>query len=158
VTVEMWFLVAALLVNGLLVGASMDQTVKQLPARHRIGVVAYSNYSKAADLHNGVIFYGVLGVGGALIAIMAAVVGLLHQPGGQITAVLWTIIALSLAHSAATSWAAPTNFRQRNAAGDIEQLTAILNRFTTLQAIRASLQVLTLLALAWGLVAYISVR
>ena len=32
-----WLLVAAVLVNGLLVGASLDQTIKQLPARRRIG-------------------------------------------------------------------------------------------------------------------------
>ena len=157
-TVDMWLLLAALLVNGLLVGASMDQLVKQLPARHRIGVVAYSDYSKAADLHNGIVFYGVLGIGGALIAITAAVVGILNHPSGQIATALWTIITLTLAHSAATSWAAPTSFRQRNAAGDKERLTVILNRFAKLQEIRASLQVLTLLALAWGLAAQISLR
>lgn len=43
-----WLLVAAVLGNGLLVGASLDQTIKQLPTRRRIGVVAFSEYSKAA--------------------------------------------------------------------------------------------------------------
>jgi hypothetical protein len=45
----LWLLVAAVLVNGLLVGASLDQTIKQLPARRRIGPVAFSEYSKAGD-------------------------------------------------------------------------------------------------------------
>jgi hypothetical protein len=48
---------AAVLANGVLVGASLDQSIKQLPARKKIGSVAYSNYSRAADLGNGVPFY-----------------------------------------------------------------------------------------------------
>ncbi|MGH7883315.1 MAG: hypothetical protein ACREN8_10500, partial [Candidatus Dormibacteraceae bacterium] len=70
----LWLLIIAVLVNAILVGASLDQSIKQLPARHRIGVVAYSEYSKAADLANGVLWYGVLGIGGALITLAAAVV------------------------------------------------------------------------------------
>lgn len=31
--------------NGIAAGASLDQSIKQLPVRHRIGVVAYSAYS-----------------------------------------------------------------------------------------------------------------
>jgi hypothetical protein len=153
----LWLLLIALLVNGLLAGASMDQSIKQLPARHRIGVVAYSEYSKAADLGNGLIFYPVLGIGAALIALVAAVVGILNQPSGQAMIALWVVIALTLAHSAATSRAAPTNISQRQAAGDEQQLTAVFNRFVKLQAIRMPLQVLTMVALAWALVAHILV-
>jgi hypothetical protein len=40
-------LVSALLVNAMLVGASWDQAIKQLPARRVIGVEALSAYSKA---------------------------------------------------------------------------------------------------------------
>jgi protein-S-isoprenylcysteine O-methyltransferase Ste14 len=35
-----WLPLAAVVANGLLVGASLDQSIKQLPARHRIGVTA----------------------------------------------------------------------------------------------------------------------
>jgi len=31
----------ALIVNGLLAGASLDQSIEQLPSRHRIGMLAY---------------------------------------------------------------------------------------------------------------------
>lgn len=154
--VAIWLLLTAVLVNGLLVGASMDQSIKQLPARHRIGVVAYSEYSKAADLRNGVVFYGALGIGGALIAIAAAVVGIINQSGGQVTTALWVVIVLTLAHSAVTSRAAPTNFKQRNAGEDEERLTAVFGSFVKLQTIRVSLQFLTLLALIWGLAAQIA--
>jgi hypothetical protein len=33
-----WLPLAAVVSNGLLAGASLDQSIKQLPARHRIGV------------------------------------------------------------------------------------------------------------------------
>ena len=56
---------AATLATGLLAGASLDQSVKQLPARHRIGVAAYARYSQAADLANGVPFYATLGLAAA---------------------------------------------------------------------------------------------
>src|SRR5215208_4568096 len=66
---------AAIAVNGLLAGASLDQSVKQLPARKRIGVVAYSAYARAADLVNGIPLYAGLGIGAAVLSVMAALVG-----------------------------------------------------------------------------------
>jgi hypothetical protein len=59
-------------VNGLLAGASLDQSVKQLPARLAIGNIADSKYSRAADLGNGIASYSILGVGAAVLAIAAA--------------------------------------------------------------------------------------
>ena len=38
----------AVMVNGLLAGASLDQSIEQLPDRHRIGVRAYLAYSRAS--------------------------------------------------------------------------------------------------------------
>ena len=79
----LWLLVAAVLVNGLLVGASLDQTIKQLPARRRIGPVAFSEYSKAGDLSNGVAWYATLGVGAAVLTVIAALAGLIDRPSGR---------------------------------------------------------------------------
>src|SRR5215813_3367792 len=59
--------------NGILAGASLDQSIKQLPARHRIGMVAFSAYSCAADLGNGVVWYAIIGIGAAALTIAAAV-------------------------------------------------------------------------------------
>ena len=68
-------LVAAVVADGLLVGASLDQSIKQLPARHRIGVEAFSAYSQAADLRNGVAWYATLGLGAAALTLAAAALG-----------------------------------------------------------------------------------
>ncbi len=55
--------IVATAVNGILVGASLDQSIKQLPARHKTGVIAYSAYSQASDLGNGIAWYVLLGSG-----------------------------------------------------------------------------------------------
>jgi hypothetical protein len=68
-------LLGAVVANGLLVGASLDQSIKQLPARHRIGVEAFSAYSQAADLRNGVAWYATLGLGAAAVTLAAAAHG-----------------------------------------------------------------------------------
>jgi hypothetical protein len=58
-----------------LVGAGLDQSIKQLPARHRIGPAAFAAYSQAADLHNGIPWYAILGLGTAALTLFAATVG-----------------------------------------------------------------------------------
>jgi hypothetical protein len=154
--IALWLLVAALIGNGLLVGASLDQSIKQLPTRRRIGVVAFSAYSRAGDLGQGIIWYATLGIGAAGLTVVAVVVGLTARPGGQAVPALWLALLLTVAHSAATARAAPTNFSQRAAAGDPARLEAIFDRFERVQAARATLQVLTLLSVAWALTASIA--
>jgi hypothetical protein len=146
----LWLLVAAMIANGLLVGASLDQVVKQLPARHRIGVVAFSDYSKAGDLGHGIAWYAALGIGAALLTIIAALVGLTDEPDTQSSA-LWLALLLTVAHSLTTARAAPLNFSQRAAAGDSARLEAIFDRFERWSRARSALQVLTLLSVAWAL-------
>ena len=67
---------AATAAGGLLAGASLDQSIRQLPTWHRIGLVAYSEYSRASDLGPGVLWYAILGVGAAVLTIAAAVAAL----------------------------------------------------------------------------------
>jgi hypothetical protein len=152
----LWLLVAAVLGNGLLVGASLDQVIKQLPARHRIGVLAFSDYSKAGDLGRGIAWYAALGIGAALLTVIAAVVGLADPPGTAAAAALWLALGLTVAHSFTTVRAAPLNFSQRAAAGDAARLAAIFDRFARWSTARASLQVLTLLTVTAALAASIT--
>jgi hypothetical protein len=156
VDTTLWLLVAALVGNGLLVGASLDQSIKQLPTRRRIGVVAFSAYSQAGDLGRGIAWYAALGIGAALVTVLAALVGLTDEPGTQSAVALWLALLLTVAHSLATARAAPTNFSQRAAAGDQARLTAIFDRFERWQTARAALQVLTLLSVVWALAASIA--
>jgi len=102
-TTPLLLLLAAAGANGLLTGASLDQSIKQLPARHRIGVLASARYGQAADLANGVAWYAALGVGTALLALVAADAGLAGQPSTAAAVALWVAIAATAAHSAATA-------------------------------------------------------
>jgi hypothetical protein len=148
-------LLTAVVANALLVGAAADQVIKQLPARHQIGVAAFSDYSQAADLSNGVAWYATLGIGAALLTVMAAVVGLRTRAYRAVLAApLMAALACTLAHSAMTAVAAPLNFSQRSAGGDLAELAAIFDRFEQLTVLRLVLQAAVLAALVWALARY----
>jgi hypothetical protein len=137
-------LLAATAANGLLAGASADQSIKQLPARKLMGVLAFARYSQAADLANGVPWYAALGIGTAVLSLAAAVIALTRDPGVAATTTLIALIVTTVAHSAATAVAAPTNFAQRRAGDDEAALAAVFDRFTRWQTVRVILQVTAL--------------
>ncbi len=142
----LFLLLAATAANGLLAGASLDQSIKQLPARNRMGVLAFARYSQAADLANGVPWYAALGIGTAVLSLAAAIAALTEHPSRPATAALVALIVLTLAHTATTVAAAPTNYSQRKVGDNEQALTAIFDRFTRWQTARAVLQVGALIA------------
>ena len=143
-------ILAATAADGLLAGASLDQSIRQFPARRRIGAVNYSAYSRASDLGNGIAFYGILGIGAAVLTIAAAMSAHRHEPRSRRTQPLFTAAGLAVLHSLATTQAAPTNFSQRKVAqNDEAALTRILDRFECWQTALATLQTLNLGAMLW---------
>jgi hypothetical protein len=144
-------LVLAAVVDGLLAGASLDQSITQLPARHRIGVRAFSAYGRAADLANGVWWYALLGLGGALLTLAAAGAAIaLGLPIDQ-SAPLEIAAGLAIAHTFTTLRAAPITFSQRTVGDEEAALAAIFDRFERWQTVRAVLQLTTFLAVLWAL-------
>jgi len=139
---------AATVLNGLLVGASLDQSIKQLPAWRRIGARAYAEYAKAADLGNGIAWYATIGIGALLVTIVAAVAA---ASRAELTTALVAADALSVLHTLATLQAAPTLFKLRKAGDDEAEQARILDRFERWQTVRVVLQVLTLGALILAL-------
>jgi hypothetical protein len=87
-------------------------------------VLAFARYGQAADLANGVAWYAVLGVGTALLTLIAAGAGLAGQPSTAVAVTLWAAIAATAAHSAATARAAPTNAAHEPAAREGERHAA----------------------------------
>jgi hypothetical protein len=98
-------LAAATAVDGLLAGASLNQSIKQFPARYPIGARAFSAYSRASDRANGIVWYDALGIDGALLTVPAAGFSLLALPLGEAAPVL-VAGGLAVAHSATTARAA----------------------------------------------------
>lgn len=143
--------VVAVTVNGMLVGASLDQAVKQLPARHEIGVQAFAGYSAAADLGNGVAWYAGLGLTAAALAIAAVVAvgreSRLHASRSCGLPVLVAVGAATAGWLVVTAIAAPLNFSQLTAGNDPAALTRIFDRFAMLNLLRAGLQLIALVGL-----------
>ena len=150
-------ILAATAVDGLLAGASLDQSIKQLPARHKIGLVAYSEYSRASDLGPGILWYGILGVGAAVLTIAAAGAAFSQGVPSASATPLYVAAGLAVLHSLVTTQAAPTNFSQRRVAKDEAVLERVFDSFERWQTLRAVVQVLNFGAILWALVAYVSV-
>ena len=138
--------------TGALAGASLDQSIKQLPARMRIGALAFSRYSQAADLGNGAVFYAVLGVTVALSNIATAIVAHVQDVSAGRAVPIYAGAVLAIMHSVVTAFAAPTNFSQRGVVDEVA-LMAIFDRFARLQALRCVLQVMNFGATLWALIA-----
>jgi hypothetical protein len=150
---SLWFttLVIATVIDGLLAGASLDQSVEQLPARHRIGVRAYSAYSRASHAANGRFWLIPLGVGGAALTLATAIWAQTLELPGSRTLPLFIAGGLAIAHTLTTIRAATINVRQWRGTQDDEHLAGILDRFERWQSLRAALQFFTFGAAVWAL-------
>lgn len=123
-------------------GMSLDQAIKQLPARRKIGVIAYSAYSRAGDQGNGLFLYPPIGIGCLALAVAAAVSGHLHHLAGAVQMPLDLSALLAVMHSLVTARAAPINLSQRKYAPDDEaNLGRVLDSFARWNGLRALLQV-----------------
>ena len=92
-------------------------------------MLAFARYSQAADLSNGVAWYAVLGVGTALLTLIATGAGLAGQPSTAAAVALWVAITATAVYSAAAARAALTNFRQWRLGADEAALTVVFDRF-----------------------------
>jgi hypothetical protein len=142
--------------SGIAAGASLDVSIRQLPARHRIGVIAYSVYSQATDLGTAWIWYPPLGIGTLLFALATAVVAFFQQVALPHALPIYVTAALWVVHLLITLiWALPTLPRQRQVAHDEHQLATIFNQFERLQTVRAALDVLIFATTLWALGSYL---
>lgn len=151
-----WLTLSAATATGLLAGASLDQLIKQLPARHRIGIEAYSDYSQAADLGYGILFYGILGVGSAVLCLAAAITVHVAALPGAVSLPVDLGALFAILHSLTTARAAPANFSQRQVQGDPGALSKVFDRFTRWHTARTVLQVINFAVLLWAVVALVS--
>jgi len=147
-------IVTALIMTGLLAGASLDKSLVQLPARHRMGMSNFAAFSRANDLGNGLVVYPVLGIGSALSAIAAALAaywqGLSFTDAGP----LYLSAFLAVLHTISTTQAAPNMLQLRQPIHDENTLLLIFRRFERWHNVRMVLQVLNFITLIWALIIY----
>ncbi|HXB13491.1 MAG TPA: hypothetical protein VNZ45_16000 [Bacteroidia bacterium] len=142
---------AATALTGLLCGASLDQSIKQLPARRVIGAKAFSEYAKAADLKNGVLWYALLGLGAALFSITTAILVLLNYPQSTYSLPLYFAGLFAVCHTFCTTQAAPTYHSQKKIQ-DESALEKLLNKFERIQTFRSIFIVLNFMCFIWALI------
>jgi hypothetical protein len=149
--------IATAALSGIGAGASLDVSIRQLPARHRIGVLAYSAYSQATDLGTARVWYPPLGIGTLLLALATAIVAFFQHTALPHALPIYVAAALWIVHLLITLiWALPTLPRQRQFPHDEHQLAALFNRFEHLQTVRAVLDVVIFGTALWALVSYLS--
>jgi hypothetical protein len=138
--------------NGLLAGLNVDTVLVKLPARRRIGAVAYATFARGNDLGNGLLVYPLLGIGAALLTVLAALFAFVSHARMEVVLPLSLATLLSLLHTFATTRAAPIMFNLKNTPDDEVLLAAKLDRFARWHTVRATLQVVAFFILLWGLV------
>ncbi|HEV2500695.1 MAG TPA: hypothetical protein VGY31_14050 [Terriglobia bacterium] len=122
--------IATTAVIGAGAGMSFDQAIKQLPARRRIGAVAYSAYSRAGDQGNGLFLYPPMGIAALVLAVAAALSGRVCHLPSTLQVPLDISGVLAGLHSLVTARAAPINFSQRKyEPSDEANLARVLDRF-----------------------------
>jgi hypothetical protein len=151
------FLAIAAIVDGLLAGASADQSIEQLPARHRIGMRAYHAYTQASHMASGRFWLIPLGLGGPVLRIIAALWASSESLPGDRAFPVYLAAGLAVAHVLSTvkagriNWALAPWQRVDRKITDERILADVLQRFERWQAVRATLQVLTFAAGVWAL-------
>ncbi len=150
--VTVFILTLAAAVNGLLAGLNLDTALVKLPARRRIGAMAYATFARGNDLGNGLVLYPLLGIGAALLTILATVLAFIaHEPTALVLPLLFASPS-SLLHSFATTRAAPVMLSLKDTPDDEAILAAKLDRFAHWHVVRATAQILTFFVLLWALV------
>lgn len=130
-------LLMAAAADAIAAGATLDQAIKQLPARDQLGALAYADYVRAADLGNGLIWYPLIGIGAALLSLAAVVAGLRSGPGSAGAVALSGLAIGTVGQIVVTARAAPTLLMLRHGGLDAEGATGVLDDFTALNGVRA---------------------
>lgn len=145
-------IVAATALNGLLAGVSFDGALIKLPARRRMGAVAYATFARGNDLGNGLWVYPSTAIGAAVLTILATIVAYVEHASAALVVPLSIAALTSIGHFLTTSQAAPIMLRVGKTPNDSALLAPLLDRFARWHALRATLQVLTFFVMLWALV------
>jgi hypothetical protein len=157
-----WFLLLAVTatIHGLLAGASLDQSIEQLPARHRIGVRAYLTFSRASHMANGRFWLIPLGIGGPVLSVVAAGWALaLGLPAGRVlpvylAAACGILNVLATARAGSINWTlAPWNPAGQSVVENEAALAGTFDRFERWQTMRAFVQFLNFALALWAVAA-----
>jgi hypothetical protein len=151
-------LIGATFAGGILAGVSLQKAAVELPAFRHLGVQAWADYGRHADLGPGLVLYPVLAIGTALLTIGAVLAarrnGLLR---GHHATVLYAAALFALGGLLATIKAAPNMLQAGHAGLSDSELQVLYERFTFWHAVRTIDDTLAFAAIAWALCVVVAV-
>lgn len=140
-------------VNLAWAGAVTFRVLIDLPARHRIGPVAFASLSRATDLAGGLVFYPTAAIGSAILAVAVCLVAMRTRAPGYLRRPAAAAMASTLFVLAVTTRAAPIMFRIGSSPDDPAVIAPLADRFAAITDLRAILADAGAVALLWALTA-----
>jgi hypothetical protein len=141
---------AATALSGLVAGTTLDTGIVKLPSWHRLGAAPWAVYTRE-ELATSLVWYPILGIGGVVVNIAAAVA--VHRDGAaprRAALPSRAVALLAIGHLLTTAKAVPHLVRVRET-DDPAALQAALHRFTRWHGVRTVLDLLTFAANLWSL-------
>ena len=129
----------AIAFEGLRAGAGTFRVLLDLPARMRLGPIAFAEFSRATDLSTtGVAFYILFGLGGAVITCWTWLIAVGSITPPVIRRLLATAAVSSLLILVMTVQAAPLMWRVGSSPPDPALISDLLDRFTMWMVLRVA--------------------
>jgi hypothetical protein len=153
--VTLFLIVAELLLGGL--AGALNRTLVEMPAWHHLGAGAWATFSRTADLGNGEILYPLVGIGGT-VSILAAAIAFRFSSRRPWSVALPLYVAALMAVGGLliTTKAAPIMLSLHRIGDDPAALRQAFEGFYRWDSIRAVLGALGYCAEIWALVAFLS--
>jgi len=139
----------AVFTNGLLAGISFDTSLVKLPARRKIGNVAYAVFARGNDLGRGVIVYSALAITAGLLVIASTIIALIQKMTDDLLLLLIITSITTIIHFIGTAKAAPVMLSIKNTSDDESILKNKFDKFERWHDFRTCFQVITFLILLY---------
>jgi hypothetical protein len=133
----------AVIANGLLAGISFDTSLVKLPARRRIGNIAYAVFARGNDLGNGMIVYSALAISAGLSVFAATIIAALEKVSGNLLLTFIVASITTVIHFIGTAKAAPEILSIKNTPDDENVLKEKFDKFERWHGFRACFQLIT---------------
>jgi hypothetical protein len=143
---------AATLFNSIVAGSGLDRVVVQMPAWRILGARPWADYSRRADLRNGMFLYPFSAIGGCALSIAAAIgyVWNRRTPRAAGTPILLSVL-LTASGLALTTQAAPHIRSIRRIGDDPVKLRRAFDAFDWWGRYRAVVQFAAFCTNVWAL-------
>ncbi len=143
------FIIIATIIDGLFAGIAVQKVFVELPARRKIGAVAFAQYARASNMGNGLYIYPAFACGGF---VLTCIVLFLANHAAYATGILFLIglaAAFSVGVLVMTAFAAPLMHKISKIENKEELISPLLEKFVFYSYPRAVfiwLQFVTILA------------